>query len=138
MATSEISFDASQPTNPQSESSTSTLPVINIGTRRSPLALKQTDLVEAALKKAWPDRDYTIHAMATTGDKNQVTPLHEMGAKALWTHELEALLLEGKLDLVVHCLKGGFGISPRCASSTANSCSSCLRGSAGGKVDQEG
>ncbi|EON69975.1 hypothetical protein W97_09240 [Coniosporium apollinis CBS 100218] len=105
MATSEISFDTSQPTNPQSESSTSTLPVINIGTRRSLLALKQTDIVEAALKKAWPDRDYTIHAMATMGDKNQVTPLHEMGAKALWTHELEALLLEGKLDLVVHSLK---------------------------------
>ncbi|KAJ9637912.1 porphobilinogen deaminase [Coniosporium tulheliwenetii] len=43
--------------------------------------------------------------MATMGDKNQVTPLHEMGAKALWTHELEALLLEGRLDLVVHSLK---------------------------------
>lgn len=39
------------------------------------------------------------------GDKNQTTALHEFGAKSLWTHELEAQLLEGKLDLIVHCLK---------------------------------
>jgi hydroxymethylbilane synthase len=43
--------------------------------------------------------------MNTMGDKNQVTPLHNFGAKALWTHELEAGLLEGRLDLIVHSLK---------------------------------
>ncbi|KAL2357607.1 porphobilinogen deaminase, dipyromethane cofactor binding domain-containing protein [Cryomyces antarcticus] len=81
------------------------LPTINIGTRRSLLARIQTGIVEKALKKAHPERRYEIHAMSTMGDKNQVTPLHDFGAKALWTHELEALLLEGKLDLVVHSLK---------------------------------
>ncbi|TKA72517.1 hypothetical protein B0A49_02467 [Cryomyces minteri] len=81
------------------------LPTINIGTRRSLLARIQADIVEKALKKAHPERKYEIHAMSTMGDKDQVTPLHDFGAKALWTHELEALLLEGKLDLVVHCLK---------------------------------
>ncbi|KAK5138633.1 hypothetical protein LTR04_004332, partial [Oleoguttula sp. CCFEE 6159] len=81
------------------------LPTINIGTRRSLLARIQTDIVEKALKEAHPERRYEIHAMSTMGDKNQVTPLHDFGAKALWTHELEALLLEGKLDLVVHSLK---------------------------------
>ncbi len=39
------------------------------------------------------------------GDKNQTTALSEFGAKSLWTQELEAQLLEGKLDIVVHCLK---------------------------------
>lgn len=39
------------------------------------------------------------------GDKNQITPLHNFGAKALWTHELEHDLLDGKLDMVVHCVK---------------------------------
>ena len=43
--------------------------------------------------------------MATLGDKNQTTALHAFNAKSLWTHELEALLLEGKLDLIVHSLK---------------------------------
>ena len=39
------------------------------------------------------------------GDKNQTTALHAFNAKSLWTHELETLLLEGKLDLIVHSLK---------------------------------
>ena len=39
------------------------------------------------------------------GDKNQTTALHEFGAKSLWTHELEAQLLDGRLDIIVHCLK---------------------------------
>ncbi|KAI1007522.1 Porphobilinogen deaminase [Podosphaera aphanis] len=78
---------------------------INIGTRRSALALVQAEMVCDALKKAHPAKIFEIHAMATMGDKNQVTALSEFGAKSLWTYELEAQLLEGKLDLVVHCLK---------------------------------
>jgi hydroxymethylbilane synthase len=62
-------------------------------------------MVLKALKKAHPEIDYEIHAMATMGDKNQVTALHDFGAKSLWTHELEAQLLDGTLDIVVHCLK---------------------------------
>ncbi|KAG9233763.1 porphobilinogen deaminase, dipyromethane cofactor binding domain-containing protein [Amylocarpus encephaloides] len=78
---------------------------INIGTRRSALAVIQAENVEKALKKAHPEIEYEIHAMATMGDKNQTTPLHQFGAKSLWTHELEAQLLDGQLDIVVHCLK---------------------------------
>lgn len=81
-------------------------PPVNVGTRRSMLARVQTDIVCKELRKAWPDRKYEIHAMATMGDLNQVTALHEFNAKALWTHELEALLAEGKLDMIVHSLKG--------------------------------
>ncbi|KAI9703120.1 MAG: porphobilinogen deaminase [Candelina mexicana] len=79
--------------------------IIHIGTRKSKLALIQTAIVHEALRKAWPEFQYEIHAMSTMGDKNQVTPLHDFGAKSLWTHELEALLIEGKLDLIVHSLK---------------------------------
>lgn len=78
---------------------------IHIGTRRSLLALKQTDIVQKALQKACPEFEYEIHAMSTMGDKNQVTALHDFGAKSLWTHELEAGLMEKKLDLIVHSLK---------------------------------
>ncbi|CZR56948.1 probable porphobilinogen deaminase [Phialocephala subalpina] len=80
-------------------------PTIHIGTRRSALAVVQAEMVLAALQNAHPELNYEIHAMSTMGDKNQTTALHEFGAKALWTHELEAQLLEGKLDLIVHCLK---------------------------------
>jgi hydroxymethylbilane synthase len=82
-----------------------TTTTIHIGTRRSALAVIQAEMVMADLKKAHPEMQYEIHAMATMGDKNQVTALHEFGAKSLWTHELEAQLIEGKLDLIVHCLK---------------------------------
>jgi hydroxymethylbilane synthase len=78
---------------------------MHIGTRRSALAVVQAEMVLKALKKAHPEIDYEIHAMATMGDKNQVTALHDFGAKSLWTHELEAQLLDGTLDIVVHCLK---------------------------------
>jgi hydroxymethylbilane synthase len=78
---------------------------INIGTRKSALAVIQAEMVLADLKKAHPEVQYEIHAMSTKGDKNQTTALHEFGSKSLWTHELEAQLLEGKLDIIVHCLK---------------------------------
>jgi hydroxymethylbilane synthase len=89
----------------KSDEANITADTIHIGTRKSALAMIQADMVLAQLKKAHPETQYEIHAMSTMGDKNQVTALHEFGAKSLWTHELEAQLLEGKLDLIVHCLK---------------------------------
>lgn len=78
---------------------------VNIGTRRSALALVQAQLIQNLLRKAHPKIEFEIHAMATMGDKNQVIALNEFGAKSLWTYELENKLLEGKLDIIVHCLK---------------------------------
>ncbi|KAI9883356.1 MAG: hypothetical protein M1823_004868 [Watsoniomyces obsoletus] len=83
----------------------STPSIVHIGSRQSALALIQTAIVRQALEEAWPNIEYQIHAMSTAGDKNQSTALHDFGAKSLWTYELEALLLEGKLDLIVHSLK---------------------------------
>jgi hydroxymethylbilane synthase len=78
-----------------------------VGTRKSALALAQTELVVQALKKAWPDHEFQIHARDTAaGDVDKVTPFKDMPVKNLWTHELEQLLIEKKLDLLVHSLKG--------------------------------
>jgi hydroxymethylbilane synthase len=79
--------------------------VINIGSRKSALALIQTEIVHKALLATHPSCKYEIHAMSTMGDKNQTIPLHNFGAKALWTRELEVDLLEGRLDLIVNSLK---------------------------------
>ncbi|CAD6506120.1 BgTH12-07050 [Blumeria graminis f. sp. triticale] len=78
---------------------------VNIGTRRSALALVQAEAVLAALRKSHPNVEFDLIAMATAGDKNQDTSLSKFGSKALWTQELETSLLEGSLDLLVHCLK---------------------------------
>ncbi|KAK1835355.1 porphobilinogen deaminase, dipyromethane cofactor binding domain-containing protein [Podospora conica] len=88
--------------------STTTTPpspnLIRIGTRRSALALKQTDLVMAALQAAHPTLQFTVRAIATAGDRDKTTPLPELG-KGLWTSELEALLTAGEIDVIVHSLK---------------------------------
>ncbi|EAL91435.1 porphobilinogen deaminase [Aspergillus fumigatus] len=76
-----------------------------IGTRKSKLALLQTDLVVAALKKSWPEYTFQIHSQETAGDKNTVIALREFTTKNLWTQELEELLMAGDVDLIVHSLK---------------------------------
>lgn len=101
-AAPETSATAASP----STSTSTDAPAVNIGTRRSLLARVQTDIVANELRKAWPERKFEIVAMETMGDKNLKTALHEFNAKALWTHELEALLEKGELDCIVHSLKG--------------------------------
>ncbi|KAK6350175.1 porphobilinogen deaminase [Orbilia brochopaga] len=79
--------------------------VYRIGTRSSRLAMIQTNIVRDALLARHPDATFEITAMKTMGDKDKVTALHSFGAKSLWTMELEALLLDGEVDLIVHSLK---------------------------------
>jgi hydroxymethylbilane synthase len=79
----------------------------NVGTRKSKLALVQTDLVVSALAAACPENSYAIKARDTAaGDIDKSTPFKDMPVKNLWTHELEALMVEGHLDILVHSLKG--------------------------------
>lgn len=79
--------------------------VLNIGTRGSPLALAQVDLLIAALKKAHPDLETNILKIVTTGDKIQDRALSEAGGKGLFTKEIEEALLAGSIDCAVHSMK---------------------------------
>ncbi|KAK5278905.1 porphobilinogen deaminase, partial [Exophiala xenobiotica] len=86
---------------------TDSISSFNVGTRKSKLALVQTDIVTKALAAACPDNVYAIKARDTAaGDIDKVTPFKDMPVKNLWTHELEVLMLEGQLDFLVHSLKG--------------------------------
>lgn len=76
-----------------------------IGTRSSKLAMLQTDLVRSTLQRSHPSCSFPVESMQTLGDKDKSTPLHQFNAKALWTHELEALLIAGRLDMIVHSMK---------------------------------
>jgi len=79
----------------------------SVGTRKSKLALVQTDLVVKGLAATFPDNVYAIKARDTAaGDIDKVTPFKDMPVKNLWTHELETLMLEEKLDFLVHSYKG--------------------------------
>lgn len=78
-----------------------------VGTRKSKLALVQTDVVVKALKEAWPEYQFNVQARDTAaGDLDKMTPFKDMPVKNLWTHDLEQSLVEEKLDLLVHSLKG--------------------------------
>ena len=76
---------------------------IRIGTRGSELALRQARLVEAALAARGVAAE--LQAFQTTGDKRLDEPLSAIGAKGLFTKELEQALARGKVDCCVHSLK---------------------------------
>jgi hydroxymethylbilane synthase len=77
--------------------------VVRIGTRASELALRQARLVEAALLARGIRSE--LVTFKTTGDKKLDQPLSEIGAKGLFTRELEVALAKGKIDCAVHSLK---------------------------------
>ncbi len=81
--------------------------MMKIGTRGSPLALAQANMTAAALRAAhgWSEAQIEIVIINTMGDKVQDRPLAEIGGKALWTKELDAALLDGRIDCAVHSMK---------------------------------
>jgi len=73
-----------------------------VGSRRSKLALLQTESVIARIREINPDIEVSISKIVTTGDKDQrigKTPT------AMFVTELEYALLEGRIDIAVHSLK---------------------------------
>ncbi len=77
--------------------------VVRIGTRASELALRQARLVESALLARGIISE--LVTFKTTGDKKLDQPLTEIGAKGLFTRELEVALSKNKIDCAVHSLK---------------------------------
>jgi len=76
-----------------------------IGTRGSLLAMTQTNLVADELRAAHPSLTVELCKISTTGDRRQDVPLPQIGAKGLFTEELEQALLDGRIDLAVHSAK---------------------------------
>lgn len=78
-----------------------------LGTRGSPLALAQANMTAHALAAAhgWAPHVAEITIISTTGDRVQDRPLAEIGGKALWTKELDAALLDGRINCAVHSMK---------------------------------
>jgi hydroxymethylbilane synthase len=57
------------------------------------------------LQAAWPGLECRQEVIATSGDRNIEQPLPEIGGKGVFTGELEAALLSGRVDAAVHSLK---------------------------------
>jgi hydroxymethylbilane synthase len=78
---------------------------INIGSRRSKLALIQTNEVKRKLEALFPHLQFKIYEQDTKGDKILDVALSKIGDKGLFTQELEQGLHDGSIDFAVHSLK---------------------------------
>lgn len=79
--------------------------VVRVGTRKSQLALFQTDIIINRLRKIHHEVDFEVIKIATIGDKILDVALSKIGDKNLFTKELEQALYVNKVDFVVHSLK---------------------------------
>lgn len=75
-----------------------------LATRKSPLALAQSEQVAAHLR-ATLGVEVELLKIVTTGDQRTEWSLEKQGGKGLFTKELEESLLRGDADLAVHSCK---------------------------------
>jgi hydroxymethylbilane synthase len=75
------------------------------GNEGSKLALVQTRIVVGQLRGLYPEFDFTVRTIKTTGDTVWDTPLYLIGQKGLFIKEIEEALASGEIDLAVHSIK---------------------------------
>ncbi len=78
---------------------------LRIATRKSPLALWQTEHVAARLREAHPGIAIELVPLSTRGDVVLDRSLAAIGGKGLFLKELEEAMQDGRADLAVHSLK---------------------------------
>lgn len=82
---------------------------LKIGTRGSVLAKTQTEMVAAKLKSAWPQLEIETAIIKTSGDwkkeQGETRLAESKGGKGLFIQEIEAQILDGRIDCGVHSLK---------------------------------
>ncbi|HEU4774842.1 MAG TPA: hydroxymethylbilane synthase [Lysobacter sp.] len=79
--------------------------ILRIATRKSPLALWQSEHVAAALRAAHPGLRIELVPMSTRGDEVLDRSLAAIGGKGLFLKELEIAMQRGEADCAVHSLK---------------------------------
>src|SRR4030095_3275846 len=75
---------------------------LRVGTRSSPMARAQAEHVAAALRGFGADPE--LVTFTTSGDRWHGS-LTALGGKGAFVRELDRALLDGQIDLAVHCLK---------------------------------
>ncbi len=76
-----------------------------IATRKSKLALWQSEYIKAELNKHYPDMEIELKTFSTKADKILDVPLAKIGGKGLFTKELEIALASKEAHIAVHSLK---------------------------------
>jgi hydroxymethylbilane synthase len=76
-----------------------------IGTRSSPLALKQVEEILDALIGFHPAIKTQIVSIDTYGDRDKNTPISDVEGSDFFTKEIDEALLRGEIDFAVHSAK---------------------------------
>ena len=77
---------------------------LRIGSRKSPLALAQSEEIAARLKAHFPTLRFEVVPMSTGGDRSKDAPLLSLG-RGTFVKEIEGALLRGEIDMAVHSAK---------------------------------
>jgi hydroxymethylbilane synthase len=78
---------------------------IRVATRKSALAMRQTEIAIAVLGAKCPQWDFEVLPMSTTGDDRLSWSLEQSGGKGLFTSALEQAIVKREADLAVHSAK---------------------------------
>lgn len=78
---------------------------IRIGTRKSKLAMVQTQIIIDLLSQADGNYEFEIVPIQTLGDRILDKPLEEIGGKGVFVSEFERALQENVIDLAIHSAK---------------------------------
>ncbi len=79
--------------------------VLRLGTRASPLARAQAQMMRAALERRHAGLAVELVFIRTSGDRQAQGPLAPAGGKGLFVKEIEEALLGGTVDAGVHSMK---------------------------------
>lgn len=79
--------------------------IYKIGTRTSPLALRQVDEIIGHLKEFYPDIKVEVVGIDTYGDKDKITPISDIEGTDFFTREIDEALLRDEVDFAVHSAK---------------------------------
>lgn len=78
---------------------------LRIGTRASKLALAQAKAAAQIIEESQPQIQTELVPITTTGDKILDKTLDKVGGKGLFVRELDAALLDDRIDIAVHSCK---------------------------------
>ena len=78
---------------------------IIVGSRRSKLAITQTNWVINQLKALGVPYEFEVKEIVTKGDKILDVTLSKVGGKGLFVKEIEQALLDKEIDMAVHSMK---------------------------------
>jgi hydroxymethylbilane synthase len=78
---------------------------LTVATRRGPLAVAQTQMVIAAMKRHYRDIEIKIREVTSEGDRDRRTVLWNLKDTGFFTSRLEEILAAGEADFAVHSFK---------------------------------